>query len=101
MRQLRDIAFEHELDQELALLYQDFQKWRNKAIDGFELNGRIHKYHQGPSQEVWKTYNYMDLDMAVSRAVALGFLKKEDIQEDILEIIETRIDFFRGDDASE
>ena len=101
MRQLIDIAFERELDQELALLYQDFQKWRNKEIDGFELNGRVHKYHQGSSREVWKTYNYMDLDTAVSRAFALGLLKKEDIEEDILEIIETRIDLFSGNDASE
>ena len=99
--QLRDIAHERELKRELTELYQDFQKWRNKEINGFELNGRIHKYHQGPSREVWKIYNYMDLGMSVSRAVALEFLKKEDIQEDILEIIDTRIDFFSGDDESE
>ena len=43
----------------------------------------------------------MDLDMVVSRAVALGLLEKEGIQEDILEIIDTRMDFFSGDDESE
>ena len=101
LHQLRDIAYERELDRELAEIYKDFQKWWNKEIDGFELNGLIHKYHQGFSREVWKTYNYMDLDMVVSRAVALGLLKKEDIQEDILEIIDTRIDFFSGNDESE
>jgi len=101
LHQLRDVAYERELDRELAELYQGFTKWRNREINGFELNGRIHKYHQGPSREVWKTYNYMDLDMSVSRAVALGFLKKDDIQEDILEIIDTRIDFFSGDDENE
>jgi hypothetical protein len=101
LRQLRDIAYELELDRELAGLYQDFQKWRNKEIDGFELNELIHKYHQGPSREVWKTYNYIDLDMVVSRAVALGLLKKEDIQEDILELIDTQIDFFSGNDERE
>ena len=101
LRQLKDIAYERELDQELSELYQDFQKWWNKEIDGFELNGLIHKYHQGSLRGVWKTYNYMDLYMVVSRAVALGLLKKEDIQEDILEIIDTRIDFFSGNDESE
>jgi len=43
----------------------------------------------------------MDLYMVVSRAVALGLLKKEDIQEDIVEIIDTRIDFFSGNDEIE
>jgi hypothetical protein len=32
LRQLKDIAYEGELDQELSELYQDFQKWRNDEI---------------------------------------------------------------------
>jgi hypothetical protein len=39
--------------------------------------------------------------MVVSRAVDLGLLKKEDIQEDIFEIIDARIDSFSGNDESE
>ena len=80
---------------------QDFQKWRNGEIDGFELNGLIHRYHQEASREVWKSYDYLDLYMIVSRAVAQGLLKKEEIQEDIFELIDTRIDFFSCNDESE
>ena len=54
LRQLKDIAYERELDQELSELYKDFQKWWNKEIDGFELNGLIHKYHQGSLRGVGK-----------------------------------------------
>jgi hypothetical protein len=35
------------------------------------------------------------------RSVAQGLLKKEEIQEHIFELIDTRIDFFSGNDESE
>ena len=101
LRQLKDIVYERELDHSLEKLYQGFQKWRNKEIDGFELNGLIHKHHQGASREIWKFYTYADPYMAVAHAVNQGLLEKEDIPEDILEIIDTRIDFFSGNDESE
>ncbi len=100
MRQLKDIAYERELDQELSELYQDFQKWRNKEIDGFELNDLIHKHHQGASREIWKFYTYADPDVAVAHAINQGLLKNEDIPGDILEIIDIRIDFFSRNDES-
>jgi hypothetical protein len=49
LRQLRDTAYERELDHELEKIYQNFKKWRSKEIDGFE------KYN-------WMSAYYMDLD---------------------------------------
>jgi hypothetical protein len=100
LRQLKDIAYERELDQALEKLYKKFQKWQNKEINGFELNDLIHKHHQGASREIWKFYTYANPDMAVARAMNQGLLKKEDIPRDILEIIDTRIDFFSRNDES-
>ena len=100
LRQLRDIAYERELDQALEKLYKKFQNWRNKEVDGFELNDLIHKHHQGASREIWKFYTYAEPDMAVAHAVNQGLLKKEDIPGDILEIIDIRIDFFSRNDES-
>ena len=100
LRQLKDIAYERELDQALEKLYKKFQNWRNKEVDGFELNDLIHKHHQGASREIWKFYTYAEPDMAVAHAVNQGLLKKEDIPGDILEIIDIRIDFFSRNDES-
>jgi hypothetical protein len=100
LRRLKDIAYERELDQALEKLSKEFRKWRNKEVDGFELNDLIHKHHQGVSREIWKFYTYADPDMAVARAVNQGLLKKEDIPGDILEIIDARIDFFSRNDES-
>ncbi len=100
LRQLRDTAYERELDHELEKLYRDFKKWRNKEIHGFELNDLIHKHHQGPSRELWKFYSYADPDTAVARAVKLDLIKKEEIPDNILQLIAPRFDLFRYNDES-
>jgi hypothetical protein len=41
---------------------------------------------------------YFDPDMAVSRAVALGLLKKEEISKDLLDILDSKIEFFANPD---
>jgi hypothetical protein len=98
LRELAGIANEREIDQEMEMLYQHFENWRNEKISCFELNDLIHKFHQGPSREIWKMYTYSDPDTAVSRAVALGLLKKEEIPGNLLDILDSRIGFFADSD---
>jgi hypothetical protein len=98
LRELAGIANERELDQELEKLYRHFESWRKKEICCFELNDLIHTFHQGASREIWKIYTYSDPDMAVSRAVALGLLKKEEIPDNLLDILDLKIGFFTDPD---
>jgi hypothetical protein len=100
LRRLRDIAYERELDQELEKLYQNFHKWHNKEIDGFELNELIHGHHQGASRELWKFYMNADPDTAVARAVKMGLFEAEEIQGDVLELVSHRFNLFSNDDES-
>ena len=99
LRQIRNTAYERELDHELEKLYRNFKKWRNREIDGFELNDFIHKHHQGTSRELWKFYSYADPDTAVARAVNLDLIKKEEIPDDILKLITPRFDLFRDTES--
>jgi hypothetical protein len=64
----------------------------------FELSDLIHTFHQGASREIWKTYAYSDPDTAVSRAVALGLLKKEEMPENMPDILDLKIGFFTDPD---
>jgi hypothetical protein len=43
-------------------------------------------------------YAYSDPDMAVSRAVALGILKRKEIAKNLLDILEFKIGFFTDPD---
>jgi hypothetical protein len=98
LRELAGIANEREFDQELEKLYRHFESWRDKKINCFELSELIHRFHQGPSREIWKIYAYSKPDMAVSRAVALGILKEEEIPENLLDILDFKIGIFTDPD---
>ena len=95
LRELADIANERELDQELEKLYGHFECWRKKEISCFDLSDLIHTFHQGASREIWKIYTSSDSDMAVSRGIVLGFLKKEEVSKGLLEILQPRINVFQ------
>jgi hypothetical protein len=98
LRQLAGIANERELDQEMEKLYQHFENWQKGNINCFELSDLIHKFHQGASREIWTTYAYSDPDMTVSRAVVLGLLKKKEIPENLLDCLDSKIEFFDDSD---
>ena len=85
--ELAGLAHEHELSRALETLDSHFIQWRRQEIDCFELNDRIHSFHQKTSRELWKTYSSMEDDFLVCRAVKLGFLSKEDVPEKLAEAI--------------
>ena len=87
LRELAGLAHERELSSTLETLGSHFTQWRRQEIDCFELNDRIHNFHQKTSCELWKTYSSMEDDFLVCRAVNLGFLSKEDVPEKVAEIL--------------
>ena len=83
LRELADLAHERELSSALETLNCHFTRWRRQEINCFELNDRIHSFHQKISRELWKTYSSIEDDFLVCRAVKLGFLSKEDVPEKV------------------
>ncbi len=70
--ELAGLAHERELSRAMETLDKHFTQWRRQEIDCFELNDRIHCFHQNTSSELWKTYSSMEDDFLVCRAVKLG-----------------------------
>ena len=87
LRELAGLAHERELSSALETLDSHFAQWRRQGIDCFELNDRIHSFHQNTSGELWKTCSSMEDDFLVCRAVKLGFLSSEDVPEKVTEAI--------------
>jgi len=87
LRELAVLAHERELSRALETLDSHFAQWRRQEIDCFELNDRIHSFHQNTSSELWKTYSSMEDDLLVCRAVNLDFLSREEVPEKVAEAI--------------
>ena len=95
LRELAGIAYKRELDQELEKLYKQFNNWRNKKINGFELNELIHGFHQGISRDLWKFYNNIDAGSAVAVAIAKGLLSNKEVPEEIIIILQPQLDYYK------
>jgi len=87
LRELACLAHERELSRDLETLDSHFTQWRRQEIDCFELNDRIHSFHQKTSRELWETYSSMEDDFLVCRAVKLGFLSRKEVPEKVAEAI--------------
>ena len=56
LRELQGLAWERELGAALENLQEDFRSWRKGDISPFELNDRIHRFHNGRSRDLFNTY---------------------------------------------
>src|SRR6185369_2597030 len=96
-KQLRAIigqAYETELERELDGLESEFRRWRSEEIDAFELEARIHQFHNGPARKLWSTYADSPASMLAFNAagvVARGIVAREDVPSEVLKELEPAI----------
>jgi len=81
-RRLAEVAYNREMTNALEALYEKFREWKENKIDAFELNEHIHKFHNGTSRELWKTFaTNNSFDIIVKYAIANGILAKEEVEK--------------------
>lgn len=92
LRELQQLAWERELSAALEELQIDFCSWRKGDISPFELNDRIHRFHNGRSRELFNTYSG-SLDMFwLEFVVAQGVVDESEVSEDLLAVYRPHID---------
>jgi carbamoylphosphate synthase large subunit len=99
-RQVREwagIAHARDLRKALGELRAQFDRWERGEIDSFELNERVHRFHQDTSREIWKRYATGHPEPAVASAVAAGVFRKEELPSELLQHIAGLIEFYEHD----
>ena len=92
LHELRELAWERELSAALEDLQKDFGSLRNGDISAFELNDRIHRFHNGRSRDLFNTYSG-SLDMFfLEFVVARGVIEESEVSEDLLNVYRPHID---------
>lgn len=92
LRELQGLAWERELSAALEGLQEDFRSWRDGDISPFELNDRIHRFHNGRSRELFNAYSG-SLDMFfLEFVVARGVIEESEVSEDLLNVHRPHID---------
>ena len=98
-RELGGIAYERELSGELTKLESEFKRWRDGTIDALALSEAVHRFHQGPSRELYSKYDNSNVTFAVAHAIHRGVLSKEEVGADTLELLGRHLAFLRDQDA--
>ena len=93
LKKLSDLAYRRELDKELEKMAKQFDDWRQRRMNCFELNEKIHEFHNGVSRELWSKYESRHEDFMVTVAIVKNIIKKEEISlkafEHIKDLIES------------
>ena len=96
LRELAGRAHETLLRRALTDLRREFDAWERSEIDAFELTERVHKFHQGPAQEIYLRFSGgIDLRLLVGYCVHEGLIERESIPAEVFPYLETALSFYR------
>jgi hypothetical protein len=56
IREYASQLYEADLHKALEALAAKFDEWKNGAIDSFDLEEAIHRFHNGAARELYKQY---------------------------------------------
>lgn len=99
LRQIAGQCYEKEMSIALNALYDNFKKWETSEISLWELNDKIHEYHNQTARDLWKNYEQMnDPGLSVAFALANGIIDIDLVNEDCREMLERKIDAFQFND---
>jgi hypothetical protein len=80
------VAYERAISTALDTMLADFQKWKQGWMTPFDLDEKIHQYHNGAARELYKQYATGNPDMAVIFAP---------LNEDCRSFYQDRLDWLR------
>jgi len=92
LRRIAGLAHERELARALTAVEEQFIRWRSGEIGPHELNDAIHRFHQGPSRQLWLHYNDGPVEFAALDAVQRGVVAESDVAPDVLEMLKSRLE---------
>lgn len=95
LRELVALVYERELGRELQALAREFDAWKVNGIDAFELEKRVHQFHQGPARELYGRYaDNPNVELIVAGAVEANTIERSEIPEEVLPYLSNAFAFF-------
>ncbi len=95
IREYNQKAYEIDLRNALAKLDASFAEWREDRITSFDLEARIHEFHNGIARTLYTRYNANMGHATVAYAVVSGMLNREEMPKELLEALEGQLKMFQ------
>jgi tetratricopeptide (TPR) repeat protein len=93
LSELARTAYRREMTAALKDLYSEFEKWRKNEIDEIEMNGLVHKFHNGVSRDLWSRYvgSLANNELLVVRALAVRILTEQEVSEELMDRLSLKL----------
>ena len=92
LRRIAGLAHDRELAAALATVEEQFRRWRSGEIGPQDLNEAIHRFHQGPSRQLWLRYSDGLVEFAALDAVQRGVVAASEVAPEVLDILKPRLE---------
>lgn len=99
LRRLNGVVYERELGKELGAIEELFRTWRRGDINAFDLEQKIHEFHQGPARDLSNRFQPDLSDLHAARAIVDGTLAQGEVSDAALRELDPLI-AFRLEDAA-
>jgi hypothetical protein len=83
LRELARRAHQEAFGRELSKLQASFHAWQAGELSAFDLNEQIHRFHDGPSRDLYVHYTSRLYELIVARAVVQGLLSESSLPEEV------------------
>jgi len=87
MAELADLAYQRDLDAELAKLDGHFARWRASELSCFDLAALIQAFHQDSARDLANRYDRKFREFAVAGAISRGVLTQAEAGPEILALL--------------
>ena len=100
VREYAGMAHDRELGQALLNLRREFDRWQQGELTVVQLNDAVHRFHEGPSREIWNRYTTNHGEPALACAVATGIVRRDELPPELLQHLAGWIEFCEAEEGT-
>ena len=95
--QLNNLAYQRELDDQLNPIFEKMNQWKLGTISSIEISDTLFDFVKGESKDLYFKYTSGMNDMMVARAFVMGYIGRDEIPDNIFDLIQDQIHFCQQD----
>ena len=102
LRKLAAFGYEKDLARCLNVVKNSFERWDSGEISVWDLNEKIHEFHDDIARELYKSYTSInDPTFSVVFGIRQGVIDIDEVNEDCKHLLQPLLEYFERSDDTE
>lgn len=100
LRALAEKAYEEDLGRCIDKLFDHYQEWKNKQISVWDLNEKIHEFHNDIARGLYKSYTIEDPIFPVAFGIKSGVIGINEVDQYCHQDIERILEYLENNNSN-